>query len=126
MTASLRVEAPGGLVEKQDLRRMQNSPRDLKPALHTAGEGEDFGAGTVRQLHHGEHLRNPLPSQLTGHVVKEGVKVQVFPGGQLLVERRILEDESDPAADRAGITENIEAGDGGLPASRPQECTQDA
>src|SRR5438094_8579259 len=109
MTASLRVEAPGGLVEKQDLRRMQNSPRDLKPALHTAGESEDFGAGTVGQLHHGEHLRNPLPSQLTGHVVEEGVKVQVLLRGQLLVERRILEDQPDPAAERAGIGQDIEA-----------------
>ena len=41
LIAALRIEAERRLVEKQDLRRVQESARDLEPPLHAAGERLD-------------------------------------------------------------------------------------
>ena len=98
--ARLRVEADRRLVEEQHARRVQQPARDLQPPAHAAGEGRRRGAS--RRSH-----RPTISSTCCIRArrrardcdaVELGVQAQVLLGGQVAVERRVLEDEADVAA----------------------------
>ena len=54
LASALRIEAQGGLVEKEDLRHVQQSTGDLKSAFHAARELFHKILAPVPQLEDGE------------------------------------------------------------------------
>src|SRR5207302_8419787 len=61
-----------------------------------------------------------------GHAVDAAMQVEVLAGGQLVVERGVLEDEADAPANRSRILRDVDAGDARLPGGRPQQRAEDA
>ena len=59
--------------------------------------------------------------QLARHAVELGVQAHVLLGGQVGVERRVLEDEADVAPHRVALAVDVEAGDDRRAAGRRDE-----
>ena len=97
--ARLRVEADRRLVEEQHARRVQQAARDLQAPLHAAGERR--ARGCARRSHRptiSSTWRMRSADRVARDAVELGVEAQVLLGGQVAVERRVLEDEADVAA----------------------------
>src|SRR5438034_9202497 len=54
------------------------------------------------------------------------MQLEVLARGQLVVERRVLEDEADAPADGSGVLRHIDAGDARFPGGRSQQSAEDA
>ena len=87
LVAALRVEAERGLVQKENLRRVQQSAGDFEPPLHAAG----------KRLHVQEarrsHSSNSVSSRwirscrvAARYVIEHPVEVQVLPRRELPIE----------------------------------------
>jgi hypothetical protein len=62
--------------------------------------------------------------QLARHAVELGVQAQVLLGGQVAVERRVLEDQADVAPHLVAFCVDVVAGDRGRAAARAHERAQ--
>src|SRR5207245_3186371 len=122
----LRGEAQRELSEEQSLRMGEDAARDLEAPLHAAGEGLHERVGAVGKLDDAEELVDALPPDRCGHAVDAAMQVEVLAGGQLVVERGVLEDEADAPANRSRILRDVDAGDARLPGGRPQQRAEDA
>ena len=60
------------------------------------------------------------------HAVELGVEPQVLLGGEVGVERRVLEHEADVAAHLSPLRHDVVTGDGRVPAGRVDEGAEDA
>jgi hypothetical protein len=116
-----RVEAGGGLVEKEDARLVHQAARDLDAAAHAAGEVLDGLVGPRRQLDRGQELGDEPLAPLAWHAVQLGVDEQVLLGGELEVAGHRLRDDADGAAHGVGLVEHIGAGDARRAARRRQQ-----
>ena len=96
LVAALRIEAERGLVEKEDLRRVQKSARNLQPPLHAAGELLHLIFAPIPQLEELQQFLGPLAANFVRHMVEHAVDFHVFPGRQIAVEAGIL--KHDPEA----------------------------
>jgi len=83
----------------------------LEPALHAAGEGTHPTTAAILQLDDGQQLIDPALANVGRDGVGVGVEAQVLLGAQVVVERRLLEHQSDRAAHVAPLQEDIEAVD---------------
>ena len=95
----LGVEADRRLVEEQHARGVHQAPRDLEAAAHPAGEGAHDVVRALPQADHRQHLLHARLDQIALDAVELGVQAEVLRGGQVAVERRVLEHEADVAAD---------------------------
>ena len=95
MTSRLRVQADGRLIEEEHVGGVQHAPRNLQPASHATRVSHHHRVGAIGQLDHLEHLGDALLAHARRHVVDEGMELEVLAGGQLLVQRRVLEHETD-------------------------------
>jgi hypothetical protein len=109
--ARLRVQADGGLVEEEHARRVQEAARDLQASAHAAREGHHRRAAALPQPDHLEHLAHPAGDERGVDAVELGVQAQVLLGGEVAVERRVLEDEADVAPDVVALAHDVVAGD---------------
>src|SRR5215207_1205102 len=114
----LRVEARRGLVEHDDLRVVDEGPRDKEPALHPAGELLDPGVDLVGELHEVEERVGPLQNGLPGEIVVPAVDEQVFAHLQLVVEVVFLRDDTDAALYLSLVPVHVEASHRELAARR--------
>src|SRR5215218_6484509 len=114
----LRVEARGGLVEHDDLRIVDEGPRDQEPALHPTGELLHPGIYLVGELHEVEERVRPLQDRLPGEIVVPAVDEQVFAYLELVVEVVLLRDDPDAALYLALVAVHVEAGHRELAARR--------
>src|SRR5918994_3923390 len=105
----LRVEARRGLVEHDDLRVIDEGPRDEEPALHPSGELLDPGVDLVRELHEVEERIGPLQNRLPGEIVVPAVDEQVFAHLQLVVEVVLLRNDTDAALYLSLVPVHVEA-----------------
>ena len=109
----LRVEALGGLVEEQDLGRVQDAAGDFEAALHPAREGHHDRVGTLRRstIARTRSIRSaPLAAR---HSVHHGVEGEVLARRELIVQRGVLEDETDASAHVVGVAGDVDAGNEG-------------
>ena len=107
----LRVETGGRLVEQQHLRLVDQAAGDGEPALHAAGQRVDLGVAPVAELHEVEQLLGPLPDNRLGQPEVAPVDQQVFPDGQLHVQRVLLRDHAEPAPDPGAVGGRIQTED---------------
>src|SRR5215212_2168797 len=114
----LRVEARRGLVEHDDLRVVDEGPRDEEPALHPAGEMLDPGIDLVGELHEIEELVGPLQNRLPGKIIVPAVDEQVFAHLQLVVEVVLLRDDTDAPLYLSLVVVHVEASHRELAACR--------
>ena len=61
------------------------------------------------QFDHLHHLAHALADQLARHAVELGVQAQVLLGGEVAVERGVLEDEADVAAHVVAFAHDVVA-----------------
>ena len=97
--AGLRVEPDRRLVEEQHPRRVQQAAGDLQPALHAAGERAHQVAAAVPEptiSSTWSHAR--ARRRRAGTPYSVGVEAQVLLGGQVVVQRGVLEHQADVAA----------------------------
>ena len=119
--ARLRVEADRRLVEEEHARRVQEAARDLQAPAHAAGEGHHRRVAALPQPDHLEHLAHAVGDERGVDAVELGVQAQVLLGGQVAVERRVLEDEADVAADVVALAHDVVAGDARAARGRARE-----
>jgi hypothetical protein len=120
----LRVQADRRFVEEQHARGMHEAAGDLQPAAHAARERSDHGVLAVPQPDHRHHLAHPGRDEIGLHAVQVGVQAQVLGSGQVAVERRVLEDEADVAADVVALGDHIMPRDPGLARRRARQRAQ--
>ena len=114
-----RVQARGGLVEEQHPRPVDQRPHDLQPAPQAAGQG----AGRCpRMPDRSRTPAPPVPAAVAGRhqagerppriePVQHRVQPDVLLGGQVEVERGLLEDDAEFPAHLRLLGRQVPAGD---------------
>ena len=123
--AGLRVEPDRRFVEEQHSRRVQETARDLEAALHSAREELHELILAIREPDHLEQRRHARLDLVARHAVHHRVESQVLGGGQVVVERDLLEHEPDARSDAVALGGHVVAGDAGAAAARAQQRAQD-
>ena len=111
--AGLGVQADRRLVEEQHPRGVHQAAGDLQAAPHAARERADGPVLAVPQPDHLHHLLHPRGDEVGLHPVELGVELEVLGGGQVAVERRVLEDQADVAPDVVALGDDVVTGHGG-------------
>ena len=111
--AGLRVEPDGRLVEEQDARRVHQAAGDLEASLHAAGVGLHRVTAAVPELHHLEHLAQPVLEDVARDAVELGMETEVLLAAQVGVEGGLLEHQADVPTYVTPLPDDVEAGDGG-------------
>ena len=86
-----QIQAGGGLVQEQQLRPMDEGPRQLQAPPHAPGEGIHPGRRPVGQAHVAQQLGGPGLGHGWRHRVQAGRQVQVVAHAQLRIQARVLE-----------------------------------
>src|SRR6266849_7506820 len=107
--ARLRVKAQCWLIEEEDLWLMQHAPSNLEPALHSPRVGSNERARAVGKLQQRQHLVDAPVPFVRRNAVDESVELEILAAGQLVVERRVLEDEADPLAHTRRVGGHVDA-----------------
>ena len=107
------IEAGGGLVEQQNLGMMKQTLGELDAALHASGESFDPIGGAVEQSDAGQNFVDSCLEFGAAQAVEVSLMPEIFVGGELGIDALRLEDDADVAAQRSGLANGVEAGDGG-------------
>ena len=116
------IEPGIGLVEEDQLRLVEESPREGEPLLHAAGEALHQVVAPIPEAHLAEPRRDPLLQRL--QPVEAAVEPEVLGGAQTGVEIALMGEDADAAApavlrvgDRLAGDEDLAAGGAERPAS---------
>jgi hypothetical protein len=90
---------------------MHQPAGDLQPPAHAAGERHHRLVAPVGEIDHRQHLVHPGPDDAGVDVVELGVESQVLLGGEVAVERGVLEDQADVPAHVVALGDDVEAAD---------------
>ncbi len=107
------IEAGGGLVEEQNFGMMKQTLGEFDAALHASGECFYTIGRAVEQSHAGEDFIDSCFQVEAAQAVEVSLMPEVFVGGEFEIDARGLEDDADVAAQRSGLANGVEAGDGG-------------
>ncbi len=107
------IEAGGGLVEKKDVRIVDQAAGDFNAAAHSAGECLHLRAAPLDQVDGFEHFGDVLFALGPGDAVELGVDAQVLFDGEVGIAGERLGNDADHAANRVGLFGHIVAGDDG-------------
>ena len=118
---ALDVEAGGRLVEEEDPRAVQQREGEVEPALHPAGVAADLPVGRVREADPLDQLVAALGALGLRHAVERALQAHVLAGGQVRVERGLLEGGADRVANGGALLDDVEAGDAGAPRGGREE-----
>jgi hypothetical protein len=121
----LRVEPGGRLVEEQHVRSVDQTERDVEPALHTAGVGADRTVRGLGKIEPVEQLDHPLLEPAATQSVQPALQHEVVPAGGQRVGAGVLGDHSDPPPDPVRVAEHVVAVDHGPAGVRPGQRGQD-
>src|SRR5437660_4451063 len=123
--AALRINADGRLIEQKNLWIVKQGRRQIQTPLHASAEGFHFVAGAIGESHQIQDVVDCLLSLRTGERVKRREKSQIVAGGELVIERHVLRDESDLELDRVGVALNLLAFDEDFAGIRAQQSRND-
>src|SRR5208283_1106127 len=102
-----RIDASGGLIEQQQLRRVDQGTGNAKLAFHTAGE---LAGQTISKPGHTRSLEQMIFSWLPhgpAYFEDVGIKADVLGDGEILVEAELLGHVADSALDRFRPEQNV-------------------
>src|SRR5216684_3269695 len=102
--AALRINADRRLIEQKNLRIVKQGRRQIQTPLHASAERFHFVAGAIRESDQIQDVVDCLLCLRTGERVKRREKSQIIAGGELVIKRHILRNESDLQLDRVGVT----------------------
>ena len=111
--AAARVEARRRLVEEQHRRARDERGREVEPAAHAAGVGLRDAVGGVGEVEALEQLAAARLRGAAALAVEAADHDEVLEAGEVVVDRGVLAGEADPGAQRAGVADDVEAGDAG-------------
>src|SRR5206468_8202206 len=94
-----------------DLRTVQDPARKVERAAHAAGEGAHARAAPVFEPEEPKRLVDPRLALAPRQPVEARAEAQVLVGSQVEVERRLLEDDPDLAADGERVFLHVDPGD---------------
>jgi hypothetical protein len=113
---------------------MDQAADDLELAAHPARVGADRPEDLVTEADDAGELRHlvavvtrhePVRRTVGSDAVEDRVEANVLLAGQVPVEARALEDDPDPAADRARLADDVEPVDARHPRGRREGGGQD-
>jgi hypothetical protein len=124
LVARLRIETERRLVEEQDLRRVQESARDLQTPLHPAREVLDRVVLPLPEFEDLQELFGPLVPRRARHAVQDAVELHVFVRRQFLVEARILKHDAEAPPHFGRLRDRVQAVDFERSAGRREQRRQ--
>src|SRR5688572_590383 len=119
LIAALRIESECRLVEKQDLRRVQQTARDLETPLHATRKGLHVRVLPLPQLEQLEQQLDAFGAHAARYVIQHAVQLHVLVSRQLAVETRILKHDAKRAARFDLVGDRIQPVKLHRPGSRP-------
>src|ERR1700728_337974 len=117
---ALRVQASGRLIKEQHGGPVHERPDDLQPAPLPSGQGPDMSPEQIGEIQNVSHVlylaavagrHQPVRRPPGVEPVEHGVQPDVLLGGQVEVERRLLEHHAEFPADLALLHGQVQAGD---------------
>ena len=120
------IEAHGRLVEKEDLRLVDQGSGDHQPLLLAPGQLVYLGFGPVGEAHALQQLPGPGQGGGPGNPEVGRVEEQVLDRGELEVRVRALGNDPDPPLDPDRIAAHVDAGHRGRAGRRPDPGGQNA
>ncbi len=124
--ACLRIEAGGGLIEKENLRVVHHRARDREALEHSAGEAHGELVGPVGELEPLEQLSRALAARRRGYSEVRPVEQEDLPRSQGEVEIRTLRNHPDAALDLDAVLPDIPVADPGAALRRTDPRGQHA
>ena len=119
-----RVEAGGRLVEDQDVGVVDHRLGQPDPLAKASREVAEDPVLDVRQPAPGDHLADRPPAPRAGHVLELGPEAQVLPDPHLGVERHVLGQVADLAADLQRLVQDVVPGQDGPAAGRGRKVVR--
>ena len=98
--------------------------RQVEAAPHPAGVAADAAVGRLGEPDALDQLVAARAALGLGHAVKGGLQAHVLAGGQVRVERRLLQRRADLLADLPALGGDVVAADAGAPAGQRQQRGQ--
>src|SRR3954468_23549222 len=96
LITALRVESKRGLVEKQDLRCVQEPPRNLESPFHPAGKRFHEPLAAIPQLKQFQQAFDALDSRSPRNGIEDAVQLEDLVCRLLLEKKRGLKQQSEP------------------------------
>ncbi len=121
--AGILVQAGVRLIKKHHFRVVQHGPADGQALLHAARKGAHQVAPPRRQADHLQHLSHTLVQ--ARHAIHPPVEVQVFLGGQVAIEQRLVRDHTQDAPHGCGLSRQAVTGNAHLTQGRAGKRSQD-
>ena len=94
--------------------------------LQAQGQGAGQVVAALLQVHQAQDLGDPLPEPVGGQAVDPAEEVQVFLGGQVLIEGEALGHVADVLFDPVVFPDDVEAAHPALAAGGQQQAVQHA
>ena len=95
---------------------MNQAPRDLKTAPHSAGECLGLGIAPLEQVHSHQQLFDTAQALRFGNLVELGIDGEILFHGQVDIAGERLGNDTNHSSDGIGFARDIMACDDGLPA----------
>ena len=104
---------------------MEQAAANLEAALHAAGEGADERLPPVPEADHLEHFPEAIGDDGARKAVELGVEAQVLLGGQVVVDRGVLEHQAEVAPHLVALAHHVVTGHDRRARGRPRERAED-
>jgi hypothetical protein len=98
--------------------------RGVEAFLHPAGEALRALVGDLGEIDESEQLLDPFAPLASGHAVGRTGELEVFAGGEFLIDADLLGHVTDRLADLPGLAFGVEPVDEHLPVRRLQQRRQ--
>src|ERR1700674_4427043 len=105
--AALRIDADRRLIEQKNLWIVKEGRRQIQTPLHASAERFHFVAGAIGESDQIQDIIDCLLCFRASERIKRRKKSQIVAGGELVIKRHVLWDESDLELDRVGVTLNL-------------------
>ena len=126
LVAAARIEARGGLVEKQDPRTGEQARREVEPAAHPAGVRARRAVRGVGEFESLQQLGRP-PSRLAAREIEQAPEhLEVLPAAEDLVDRSELPGQPEQLANGRGLVHHVMPEDLGAPGVRREQGREHA
>jgi len=109
LVAAAGVQPGGGLVQEQQLGDHDDAGGDVQAAAHAPRVGVHQPPGRLGQAEGVQQLTGPRPGLAPREAQQPAQQHQVFPAGQILVDRGVLAGQGNPAAHRVRLSHHVVA-----------------
>jgi hypothetical protein len=124
LAAAAWVQPGRGLVQEQQLRRVEDARGKVQPPPHAAGVLLHLPVGGFGEAERGEQLGRAVARRRPAVAEQPTEQHQVLHAGQVLVDRRVLPGEADLRAYGVGLADHVVAEHQGVAAVRTQQRGQ--